>query len=242
MDFTLSENIPSSGLGEKSHFGGRKIYTSLPPIDEFIGGFHLSETVLVDSSDKFLFDLTHMVCVNSIHALDEEVVWIEGGNAVDPYKMVDLCKRFRMGRRRVLDGVNIARAFTAYQMTALIEDQLEKEVERTRCGAVIISCFPDLFLNKEMWWSESFNLMKQCFSTVQDIVNEHEVMALITNYGLTKLLRKRRLRTLLYDGADRVLRIENRKGNIRLSLPKEGRNMLYHPVPHYQTTLEEFIR
>ncbi len=241
MDLTLPENIPSSELGERRYSSGRKIYTSLPPIDEFLGGFSLSELVLVDSSDRFIFDLTHMVCVNSIHTLGEEVVWIEGGNSVDPYKMVNLCKRFRLGRRDVLDGVNIARAFTAYQMTSLVEEELEKEVERTRCGAVVISCFPDLFLNKEMWWSEAFNLMKQCFSTVQEVVRDHEVMALVTNYGLTKLLRKRSLRTLLYDGADRVLRMENRRKSIKLSLPGEGRSMLYHPVPHYQTTLEEFI-
>jgi hypothetical protein len=48
------------------------------------------------------------------------------------------------------------------------------------------------------------------------------------------------MRSLVYGSADKVLRLENARSAIKVSLVNEGRSMLYHPVPHYQRTLDEF--
>jgi hypothetical protein len=56
------------------------------------------------------------------------------------------------------------------------------------------------------------------------------------------MLYKKSLRTVLYGSADEILRIENKRDALLLSLVKEGRTMLYHPVPYYQMTLDEFWR
>ena len=45
----------------------------------------------------------------------------------------------------------------------------------------------------------------------------------------------------MHDSVDSVLRIENRRKALRFSLVKEGRTMIYLPVPYYQTTLDEFM-
>ncbi len=220
----------------------RAIGTSVPALDAFIGKFASSQMTLVDSSDSLLFDLTHILCVNAINSLQGEVVWVDGGNSVDPYELVGLCKRFRMDIGETLDQINVSRAFTAYQMVTLIDEMLEGELERTGSELIVVSCFPDLFLDRDMWWSESFQLMKGCVSTLQSLTKKRNLITLITNYGLTKMLYKKSLRTLLYGSADRVLRIENKRNALLIDLVKEGRTMLYHPVPYYQTTIDEFRR
>jgi hypothetical protein len=220
----------------------RVIDTSIPAIDAFVGGFQSSQITLIDSSDWMLFDLTHALCVNAINALEGEIVWVDGGNSINPYELAGLCKRFRMDMGETLDRINISRAFTAYQMVTLIVDALEKEVERTGSELVVISCFPDLFLDRDMWWSESLQLMKRCISTLQSITRKQNTVTILTNYGLTKMLYKKSLRTVLYGSADEILRIENKRDALLLSLVKEGRTMLYHPVPYYQMTLDEFWR
>lgn len=220
----------------------RTIGTSIRTIDSFVEGFASSQITLLDSSDPMLFDLTHALCVNAINTLKGEVVWVDGGNSINPYEIVSLCKRYRLDAGETLDCINISRAFTAYQMVTLIVDALEKEVERTASDLIIVSCFPDLFLDRDMWWSESLQLMRRCMSTLQSVTRRHNTATVITNYGLTKLLHKKSLRSVVYDGADRVLRMENRRNGLLLSLVREGRTMLYHPVPYYQMTLDEFWR
>ncbi len=218
------------------------IDTSIPAIDAFVKGFQSSQISLIDSSDWMLFDLTHALCVNAINSLGGEIVWVDGGNSINPYELAGLCKRFRMDMGETLDCINISRAFTAYQMVTLIVDALEREVERTGSELVVVSCFPDLFLDKDVWWSESLQLMKRCISTLQSVTRKHNTVTILTNYGLTKMLYKKSLRAILYGNADKVLRIENKKDSLLLNLVKEGRTMLYHPIPYYQMTLDEFWR
>jgi len=57
----------------------------------------------------------------------------------------------------------------------------------------------------------------------------------------TRISNKRSLDTLIDESVDSVLRIQRRRGDLRLTLEKEGRFMLYRPVPYYQTTLDEYM-
>jgi hypothetical protein len=242
--FTIHDGLSATGIEDHmpiERSPERRVRTSIPSMDSFFPGFRSSQVSLVDSSDRFLFDLTHLLCVNSINDLGEEVVWVDGGNSINPYEIASLCRRFRLDMRETLDSVNIARAFTAYQMTSLIVDRLEREVERTRSGTVIVSCFIDLFHDKDMWWSESFQLIKRCLKELREMTQRHSLVTIITNHGLTKIGRRRSLAKLMDENMDSVLRIENRRRSLELSLVREERSMLYHPVPYYQTTLEEFL-
>ena len=196
---------------------------------------------LIDSSDRLLFDMVHLLSVNHVLNEGQEVVWIDGGNSINPYSLAGICKRFRVNSQEVLNSINVSRAFTAYQYVTLIEDMMEAEVRRTRAGMLVLSCFPDLFLDKDMWWSESLQLMKRCLGTIEDVTKRYGLITLVTNFGLSKLLFKKSLRSLVYSSADKVLRIENARSSLRLTLVNDGRTMLYHPVPYYQRTLDEFL-
>jgi hypothetical protein len=188
-----------------------------------------------------VFDLTHILCVNAVSTLGRDVVWVDGGNSVDPYELGRICKRFGLDRAEVLDSVNVARAFTAYQLVSLIDERLEEEVRSTGAGMIIVSCLPDMFMDKEMRWSESYQLIKRCVGRLHSLAREREAATLITNIGLMKLVQKKSLKNLLYGTADEIVRIESASRCLRISLPNSQETMLYHPVPHNQTTLEEFM-
>ncbi len=216
------------------------VHTYIPTLDGFLEGLHPSQITLIDSANRMVFDLTHIFCVNAIDKLRQEVVWVDGGNSINPYELSGICKRFGIDREEILDSINIARAFTVYQLVSLIDSMLERELERTDARTVIISCLPDLFQDPDVGWAESFQLMKRCVSKVQSLTKEKELITLVTNYGLSKMLIKKSLKNLMYNTADQVLRIENAQGSVRLKLVNEGRSILYHAVPHNQMTVEEF--
>ena len=121
----------------------RSVDTSIATLDEFIGGFPSSQVTLIDSSDRLLFDVVHLLCINQVIGDGREVVWVDGGNSINPYHLAGLCKRQRVNAQEALDSINVSRAFTAYQMVTLIDEMLEPELERTEAGMLIVSCFPD---------------------------------------------------------------------------------------------------
>jgi hypothetical protein len=218
----------------------RSVRTYVPPIDALIGGLRPKTMTFIDSADRIVFDMVNMMSVNAVSQNHDEVIWVDGGNSANPFELTAVCKRFRLSSDDVLSSVTISRAFTAYQMSTLIEDMLEKEVERIRTGMVVISCFPDLFQDKDMEWSESFQLMRRSMDKLRELTEKHDLVTVITNFGLAKMFHRKGLRPLLYDGVDRVLRIETYGKSLRIMLPKENIGTLYRPVPRNQTTLDEF--
>jgi|ADurb_Cas_03_Slu_FD_contig_81_331094_length_864_multi_3_in_0_out_0_1 hypothetical protein len=217
------------------------VRTSIPTLDAFFGGLRPSCMTLIDSSDRLVFDLTHILCVNGVSTLSRDAVWVDGGNCVDPYELGRICRRFGLDRTEILDSISVARAFTAYQLVSLIDERLESEVQRTGAGMVIVSCLPDMFQDKEMRWSESYQLIRRCVERLQEVSRREGTATLITNHGLMKILQRKSLKNLLYGAADEILRIENAAGCLRMTLPNSQESMLYHAVPHNQTTLEEFV-
>ena len=218
----------------------RRLSTSVRALDDFIGGFRSSQVSLIDSSDRLVLDIVHLLCVNQVLEEGREVVWVDGGNSVNPYALTSLCKRFRVRSGEVLESVNVSRAFTAYQLVTLIEEMMEAEVARTKAGLLVVTSFPDLFQDKDMWWSESLQLMKRCLASMREVTRRHDTVTVVTNLGLSRMLYKKSLRSLMYSSADQVLRIESQRAALRVSVVNEGRSMLYHPVPYYQRTLDEF--
>lgn len=217
----------------------RTVFSSLKPIDNFIGPFQSSEIALIDSASKFLFDFTSILCVQAIKQFDREIIFLDGGNSIDPFVLSNLAKRFRMDRGYVLKNVNLSRAFTAHQMATLIDERLEEEVKSKGACMLVISCFPILFLDKDVEWLEAYKLMEGCISRIQKITKEYQTISLITNYRLSNL-HKAKLRNLLYGCADKNVRFEFGRKVLRIALPERNERMDYLPVPHNQTTLEDF--
>lgn len=236
-----AEAIDADRTGPSPH-DGAVVRTLIPSLDAFIGGLRPNHLTLIDSADRMLFDLTHILCVNGVSMLEKDVIWIDGGNSVNPYEIGRICRRFGVDRTEVLDSIRVARAFTAYQLVSLINERLEAELDRTGAGMVIVSCLPDLFQDKELRWSESYALIRRCVEKVHALTRRDGLVTVVTNLGLMKVLQKKSLKNLLYGTADDIIRIERASRALRISLPNRQEWMLYHPVPNNQTTLEEFVR
>jgi predicted ATP-dependent serine protease len=228
-------------LGEDLH-RDRTLTTSIARVDEFVGGFRAAQVTLLDSDCGFSNSLLHLLAVRAISEFDEEVVWVDGGNTLDPYSMASLCKRLRLSRRGILSRVNVSRASTAYQLVTLIDERLEAEVERCAASTVIVSAVADLFLDKDMKWMESYQLLRRCADRVAGISRAHETITVVTGRSGERGRLETRLARLLYDRADVVVRMRRRGEGVLLGTPRDGRSMMFSPVPWNQATLDEFGR
>jgi len=218
----------------------RTLESTISQIDSFTGGFRASRVSLIDSDDGYVSSLLHLLCVRAIDEFDEEVVWVDGGNDVNPYVMSALCRRLGLDKRGVLSRVNISRAFTAYQLVTLIEDRLEEQVAKTAPSTVIVSSISQMFLDKDMRWMESHQLLRRCLEAVSRVTRGHETITILTNSSHTLARPGPGLTALLYEHADLVVQIRSRRRGLAIRLPRLDREIVFSPAPWNQATLDEF--
>jgi predicted ATP-dependent serine protease len=218
----------------------RVLRTSIAAIDDLTCGFRSSKVTLLDSDNSYVSTLLHMLCVKAISQFDEEVVWVDGGNVVSPYAISSLCKRLLLDKRDVLSRVNISRAFTAYQLVTLIDEKLEEQVRKCSPSMVIVSSIAELFLDKDMKWMESHQLLRRCGDDISRITKDYETVTIVSNDAYHHVRPSPGLTALLYDGSDLALQIRTRRNGLLMRVPKTGRETLFSPVPWNQATIEEF--
>jgi len=211
----------------------------VPTLDRILGPFERGKITLVDSGSNFVFHLTTLLCVRAVME-GHEVVFLDGGNSVDPHGMVAIGKRAGLTREEVLPRVHVARAFTCHQMTTLILDILDRKIEGTRAGMAVLACLPEMFLDEDVDVGEAHQLFQRSMRSIRRTVAEHEVVGLMTNAGLAKLHRRKSIRRELYEGADRVVRIAHGKGGVLIHRLDTGTSEWYASVPPDQTTLDDF--
>lgn len=227
-------------LEEEQLLRERRLETSVLQIDELTGGFRSAQVTLLDCDNSYATSLLHLLCIRAISQFDEEVVWIDGGNTVDPYAISSLCKRLGIDKREMLSRVNLSRAFTAYQLVTLIDEKLEEQLELCNPAAVIVSSITEMFLDKDMKWIESHQLLRRCAERISELTREHETITLVSNHTHHQLRPAPKLTSLLYDHSDLVLQVRTRRNGLLFRLPRADREILFSPVPWNQSTLDEY--
>ncbi len=217
----------------------KALTTSVPILDRLLGPFEAGRLTLIDSGSDFVFRLTTLLCVRAVmdgHA----VVFVDGGNSVDPHGMVGLGKRVGLTRADILPNVHVARAFTCHQMTTLILDMLDRKVEETGAGLVVLSCLPEMYLDEDVERGEAHQLFMRSMRAIRRVVAERDVVGLATNAGLGKLYRRKSIRRQLYEGVDRAVRIAHGRNGVLITRLDTGEAQWYRPVPPDQATLDDF--
>jgi hypothetical protein len=211
----------------------------VPTLDRIVGPFEAGKITLIDSGSDFVFHLTTLLCVRAVME-GHEVVFLDGGNSVNPHGMVAIGKRAGLTRDEILPKVHVARAFTCHQMTTLILDMLDRNVEETGAGLVVLSCLPEMYLDEDVERGEAHQLFMRSMRAIRRVVAERDVVGLVTNAGLGKLYRRKSIRRQLYEGVDRAVRIAHGRNGVLITHLDTGETQSYRPVPPNQATLDDF--
>lgn len=217
----------------------KALTTSVPTLDRLLGAFEAGKITLIDSGSDFVFHLTTLLCVRAVME-GGSVVFVDGGNSVDPHGMVALGKRAGLTRDEILPKVHVARAFTCHQMTALVLDMLDKKLEETHANLAVLACLPEMYLDEDVDVGEAHALFQRSARVLRQTIADRDVVGLVTNAGLSKLYRRRSIRRQLYESADRVVRIAHGRNGVLITRSDSDVAEWYRPVPPDQRTLDDF--
>jgi hypothetical protein len=238
-----SESVPRAGVVQpESEYSSEKLYTGLGWLDSVVGGFRPGEMALIDCSSPFLFSLLSELCVQAVTDYGTRAVFVDGGNSIRPYEIARIAKFRGQDPNAVLSRINVARAFTAHQMAALVNDNLERILDRTGASTIIVSSLLDLFLDPDMKWKESFQLVKRSMANLDAMTHDRGLVCIVSNFGAHKMDRTKFLRATMGHYPARVLSMEPTAEGMTVSLPRRGTFLRRYPVPRGQTVLERYFR
>ena len=178
-------------------------------VNEVFPGFALGDFAVLQGSSS-VSTLISLICVKAqlptqLGGLHSNVVFIDGGNTFNLYQISQLAQIHYLKPKEILDGIFISRAFTAYQVEALIMDQLKEAIKKFNSKIVIISDIAGFFLDKDIPDFEAQRVFSHVLTFLSNFSREHQVIVIATYPPHTKTERNKLLHTSTCSMANVVL-------------------------------------
>ena len=134
-------------------------------VTDLFSGFELGDFAVLYGSNS-LQSLVSLLCVRAqlphqLGGLGSNVVFIDGGNTFKSNQVARLARLHQLDPQQTLECIYLSRAFTAYQMTALILEKLKKTVKRYDAKLVVISDIAGFFLDNDVPEDEAREVLEK---------------------------------------------------------------------------------
>ena len=197
-----------------------------PPMIIDTASFEPSRMTVIEGSSGMVPQMIFRLCAASA-ASGREAMFVDGWNSFDPYALSRMIKSFCVDRT-ALSRIHVARAFTEYQMEALVGG-LEDALTRWKPSVLAVSYLPSLFSGKD-----GQRLFEPVLSRLCSLTASYRLVTVITSFGGSWYGDR-----LLSSCASRVIRIEQ-PSKKRIRIIDNGHIFEYVPVPPGQTRFTDF--
>lgn len=188
--------------------------------------FEPSSMTVIEGSSGMVSQIIFRLCAASA-ASGRNAVFVDGWNSFDPYSVSRMVKSFG-GDRMALSRIHVARAFTEYQMEALVSG-LEEVLTLWKPSVLAVSYLPSLFSGKD-----GQRLFEPVLTRLRSLTCNFGVLTAVTSFGGSWYGDR-----LLAATADRVIRIEQ-PSKKRIRIIDNGSVFEHVPVPPGQTRFTDF--
>lgn len=198
----------------------------MPRIDEAFPGFQRGDFAVLfgHSLCKMLTFLLSVRCQlpRRKGGLSSTVVFIDGGNTFDPYAVSATAREYGLEPKSVLEKIFVSRAFTAYQLTALIFEKLEEALKRYNSKLVVISDIAGLFLDRDVPKIEGRDLFFKMTQHLLNLASRRQVIVVTSYFPRVYSNRSLFLELVLYGKACTVIGLKKSKGALKLVLERHS--------------------
>lgn len=156
----------------------------------------------------------------------KRVFWVDGGNSFNPYALTEAAKRLNINPHPLLKRLFVARAFTVYQLGALIARRLKPAIERYPDALGVIYDPLALCMDQDVSRGEVVRVLRQITSDIRHLREKgYRLIVVIPRQaiGLAGFRIKGRdnLINILSSSATRMITISRDDTGIRLIEGKE---------------------
>jgi len=221
MSCGFAFSYPLSVVTVLSGKSKRVLALGIPKLEEAFLGFQRGEfAVLVGRPLCTISFLLSVRCQLPFRkgGLNSRVVFIDGGNTFDPYVVSAIAQEFGLEPRSVLEKILVSRAFTAYQLTALVFEKLEGALKRYRAKLVVVSDITGLFLDRDVPRVEGRDIFLKMTQYLSDLASRRRAVVVASYFPRSYSSRNLFLESILFGRASTVLRFKRSRGGLRFVL------------------------
>ncbi len=218
----------------------RPLMTGVRTVDRFLGGFRPGQVTLLRGLHHAPTLLPRLL-VLAVLELDEDAVLVDGGNVADPYALSSVCRRLRVRPRDVLPRVHIARAFTSFQMSSILEDALPRAVEEHSPAVVAVSCVDELYHDDNVDRDQATVLLGRALDRVRDLTVDEGLVTLLADLRARPRGAMDRFSALLDARAHEAVWLERRSRRSMRLRRHDGETAVLASPPPGQLTLDDFL-
>jgi RecA/RadA recombinase len=216
------------------------VTTGIKELDKFIGGLKAGEMTYIDGDSKLIKNIPNQICVNTYRTFQKNIIYIDAGTSVNPYKIAEYAKKMEIDQRETLEHIYISRTFTVYQLTTLIQDLLETIIKKRSPQTLIIGKFPMFYLDTDVDEKEARALLRSNLHKIQEITKKHNLITVFTNYDTRLLNTQRNIQRILHNTIDETILMKETELATRVYLLKSKKEAMIMHLPRGQLRLQEF--
>jgi hypothetical protein len=146
----------------------------------------------------------------------EPVLYLDGANTFDPFVIGRLARSHRRQPRTVLSMIHVARAFTCHQMERLVSDCLDAALDRYRARIAILSGLFETFYDQAIPEQEALRLFGRMMESLTRLTQHGYRLLCLCPPAPILTRTSRRCLDQLRGRADRVIRVHEEQGTVRL--------------------------
>ncbi len=154
-------------------------------LDDVFPGFALGDLVVLhgDAAASLSFTLP-VRCQFPVSrgGLTCSSVFVDGGNMFSPYAVAETARECGLDYRKVLSRVYVSRAFTAYQFSSLIMEDLCSVLKKTKARLLIVSDVTSLFFDRDLSQAEARELFAKVYNTLSEIAAKKQALVVATYF------------------------------------------------------------
>ncbi|MBX8635216.1 MAG: hypothetical protein KIS30_01105 [Thermoplasmata archaeon] len=180
--------------------------------------------------------ILHSTVFKSLCVSDGTVLWVDGGNAFNPYDIAELAERCGYDTQKFLSRIRVARAFTAHQLNSISRSAMA-EADLHGVSFLAVSSIAELFTG-EVRWREGTDLLVNSLNRFGELTARHGCWTLMTTS--VDVCGSSEMEHALSTGFDRTLYVQYCSGRIAVSADGEAPAITRWNAHHHQRSLQEF--
>jgi len=216
-------------------------------VNDLFSGFAIGDFAVLYGAHA-IQSLASLLCVRAqlphqLGGLGSNVVFIDGGNTFRLYQVARLARLHKLDPKQTLERIFLSRAFTAYQITALILEKLKETVKRYDAKVVVISDIAGFFLDKDVQEYEARRVYSQVMAYLSNFAKENGIVLIATYPPHQKTKRNDFLQAVTCGKANVVISLNQTRYEREFILEKHPHQILgAAELPSETLTLKHFIK
>ena len=218
----------------------------LQRIDHAFPGFKIGDFAVLHRH-PFCTTLSFLLTVRCQLPREEDglgstAIYVDGGNTFNPYAISAIAQQYNLDPRTTLQKIFVSRAFTAYQLSALIFETLENALKQYRSKLVLISDITSLFLDRDVPKKESMEIFNKAMIYLSDLVTRRNIIVVATCFPRWHSKTQVFLESVLFGRANIVVKVRDSKGKLQFALESHPllKPFTIDVLPN-AVTLEKFV-